>query len=115
MWIYLFVAQMEVTELITRLIEQLREQIEVREFVIKAMASGYAFLCTVIGSFFFIYRKDKKISDDKFNELTKDLTQVIKENTKSNVELRSSIDINTKAVDNLPGVIMTSIKLAMKP
>lgn len=109
---------MEVTELITRLIEQLREQIEVREIVIKALASGFVFLATVIGSFFFIYRKDKRKSDERFYIMHNDLIRAVNNNTESNIIIRNAIDNNNTIIKEFPAImkdtIITTIKLAMK-
>jgi hypothetical protein len=109
---------MEPTELIIRLIETLRQQIEIREFVIKALASGFVVLATVIASFFFIYRKDKKRSDDRFYVLHNDLIRVIEDDTRAKAELREAIKNNTLVVREFPGLIkdtiITTIKLAMK-
>lgn len=109
---------MEVTELITRLIEQLREQIEVREFVIKALASGFVFMATVIGSFFFIYRKDKRKSDERFYIMHNDLIKVMESDTRAKAELKHAIENNSMVIREFPGLIkdtiITTIKLAMK-
>lgn len=96
---------MEVTELITRLIEQLREQIEVREFVIKSMATGFVFLATAIGAFFFIYRKDRRKSDERFYIMHNDMITSMNNNTQSNISIRNALDGLGKTVENNSQII----------
>lgn len=109
---------MEAVDLIKSLIAQLNEQIATREMVIKAMASGFVFMALTIGSFFFIYRKDKRKSDDRFFQMHNDLIIMMAKDTEAKIELRKSIENNTKVIEQFPSLIKdtisTTIKLAMK-
>jgi hypothetical protein len=111
---------MEVTELITRLIEQLREQIEVlkgqieiRELVIRALASGFVFLATVIGMFFHIYRKDRRKSDERFYAMHNDMIVSMNNNTESNISIRNALDGLGKTVEN-NSLIIKEFPMMMK-
>lgn len=96
---------MEVTELITRLIVQLREQIEIREVVIKALVSGIVLLVTAIGAFFFIYRKDRRKSDDRFYIMHNDMITSMNNNTQSNISIRNALEGLGKTVENNSQII----------
>lgn len=109
---------MEVTEFVQQYILELRNGIAQREEVIKYLVGGLISLATLIGSFFFIYRKDKKKSDDRFLEMSKELMQVLRDETEAKTALKITIQENTTVTRELPKMIqdtiITAIKLATK-
>lgn len=109
---------MEVTELVQRYILELQDNIVQLKDVIRYLVSGLVSLACLLGTFFFIYRKDKKQSDDRFFEMSKEWMEVIRNETEAKIELKKTIEENTMVTRQLPlmikDTILTSIKLATK-
>lgn len=109
---------MEVTELVQRYIVELQDNIIQLKDVIRYLVSGLISLACLLGTFFFIYRKDKKQSDDRFLDMSKELMNVIRGETEAKTELKNTIEENTRVTRELPRMIqdtiLTAIKLATK-
>lgn len=105
---------MEVTELISRYIADLRE-------AITYLVAALVFITGVIGTFFFIYKKEKQKSEDRLMSMNERfIEQSAKEiETRKDMihaieKLNYSLDKNTKMVEALPDSIIKSFQLAFK-
>lgn len=116
---------MEANDLIQQIITQLNGQIETREMVIKTLVGAMVFLCTVIGTFFIIYQKEKHKSDEMFKKMNTDFLEVIKQDIETKKELKHSIDSNIKVSEStnelikkfpdiMKDTIMTAFKVAKR-
>lgn len=105
---------MEVTDLISRYIADLRE-------AITYLVTALVFVTGVIGTFFFIYKKEKQKSEERMMHINERfIEQSVKEiETRKDMihaieKLNTSLDKNTEMVKALPDSIIKSFQLAFK-
>jgi hypothetical protein len=101
---------MEPAQFLTEYIQSLQEAIQKREDVIIYLVSGIVFMAGVVGAFFFIYRNEKRKSDEMFKEMHKEYMENMKKDTEAKIDLKNAIINNTKVVDRIPEMIKAATR-----
>lgn len=98
---------MEAVDLVTNYIKDLKD-------AIVYLVSGIVFMAGAIAAFFFVYRKEKSISDKRFAEMHKEMIGVMREEVAAKHDIKNALENNTKVIERFPDVIINAIKLALK-